>query len=57
MAVLDRSMVEAFANQRAALTGRIYPTRAGQHRSVQPVATVGSAHVRRCRVWRRVSIW
>ena len=51
-AFLDRSAVEAFANRRAALTGRIYPTRPDSI-GVELLATGGSAHVRRCRVWRR----
>ena len=53
---LDRSVVEAFANRRAALTGRIYPT-CPDSTGVELFATGNSAHVRRCRVWRRVSIW
>ena len=53
---LDRSVVEAFANRRAALTARIYPTRPDST-AVELFATGGSAHVRCCRVWRRASIW
>ena len=53
---LDRSVVEAFANRRAALTGRIYPTRPDST-AVGLFATGGNAHVRRYRVWRRASIW
>ena len=53
---LDRSVVEAFANRRAALTARIYPTRPDST-AVALFATGGSAHVRCCRVWRRASIW
>ena len=53
---LDRSVVEAFANRRAALTARIYPTRPDST-GVGLFATGGIAHVRCCRVWRRASIW
>ena len=53
---LDRSVVEAFANRRAALTGRIYPTRPDSTR-IELFATGGSAYVRRCRFWLRASIW
>ena len=53
---LDRSVVEVFANRRAALTGRIYPTRPDST-GVELFATGGSAYVRRCTVWRRASIW
>ncbi len=53
---LDRSVIEAFGNRRAALTGRIYPTRRDST-GIELFATCGSAHVRRCRVWRRASIW
>ena len=53
---LDRSVVEVFANRRAALTGRIYPTRPDST-GVELFGTAGSAEVRRCRVWHRISIW
>ena len=49
---LDRSVVEAFANRRAALTARIYPTRPDSA-GVELFATGGNAHLRRYRVWRR----
>ena len=52
---LDRSVVEAFANCRAALTARIYPTRADST-AIELFATGRSPHLRVCRVWRRVSI-
>ena len=38
-----------------ALVGRIYPTRADS--SGVALFATDSAHVRRCRVWRRASIW
>ncbi len=55
-AFLDRSVVEAFGNRRAALTGRVYPTRPDSI-GLELFARCGSAHVRRCRIWRRASIW
>ena len=53
---LDRSVVEAFANRRAALTARIYPTRPDST-AVELFATGGSAHVRCCLLRRRAPIW
>ena len=55
-AFLDRSVVEAFGNRRAALTGRIYPTRPDST-GMELFAVGGRAHVRCCRIWRRASIW
>jgi sucrose-6-phosphate hydrolase SacC (GH32 family) len=54
-AFLDRSVVEAFGNRRAALTSRIYPTRPDST-GIELFAAGGSAHVRHCRVARRASI-
>ena len=53
---LDRSVVETFANRRAALSGRIYPAQPDST-GVELFATGGSARVRYCRVWGRSSIW
>ena len=53
---LDRSVVEAFANRRTALTARIYPMRPDST-GIEPFATGATAHLRRFRVWRRASIW
>ena len=53
---LDRSVVEAFGNRRAALTGRVYPTRPDST-GVEMFVTGGHAYARCCRTWRRASIW
>jgi len=53
---LDRSVLEVFANERACLTSRIYPTRADSL-GVGLFAVGGKAKVKRLDVWQMKSIW
>jgi beta-fructofuranosidase len=52
---LDRSVIEVFANQRACVTSRIYPSRPDS----QGVGLFahGDAHLRTARIWHLRSIW
>ncbi len=53
---LDRSVIEVYANERAALTARVYPTRADSL-GVDAFAVGGSARVLSCDVWEMQGIW
>lgn len=53
---LDRSVIEIFANERLALTERIYPTRADSL-GVGLFARGGGARLRRLDAWRMGAIW
>jgi beta-fructofuranosidase len=47
---LDRSVIEVFANERACLTSRVYPTRADSN-GLALVAEGGAARVTTMDVW------
>ena len=53
---LDRSVLEVFANGRACLTSRIYPTRSDSL-GVAIAATAGRARLRSLDAWTMPSIW
>jgi len=53
---LDRSVIEVFANDRACLTARVYPTRPDS-RGIGLFVSGGSITVRRLDLWRMASIW
>jgi beta-fructofuranosidase len=53
---LDRSIVEVFANERACITARVYPTRPDS-RDIGLFAKGGIATARRLDLWRMASIW
>ena len=53
---IDRSVIEVFANQRACVTGRVYPTRADSL-GLDLLAQTGSATVAELDVWVLGSIW
>lgn len=53
---LDRSVIEVFANGRACITSRIYPTRSDSL-GLELTGIAGRAYVRRLDVWEMRSIW
>ena len=53
---LDRSTIEVFANRRACVSDRVYPTREDSL-GVQLFARGGEAKVRTLKVWRKSSIF
>jgi len=53
---IDRSVIEVFANERACVTGRVYPTRADSL-GLDLLAQTGSATVADLDVWVLGSIW
>lgn len=53
---LDRSVIEVFANERAAIAHRVYPTRADSQ-GVDLFATGGTARLISLHAWEMSSIW
>lgn len=53
---IDRSVIEVFANERACVTGRVYPTRADSL-GLDLLVQTGSATVAELDVWALGSIW
>jgi beta-fructofuranosidase len=53
---VDHSVVEVYANSKACLTTRIYPTRADSV-GVEPVARDGSAHLQNLDIWEMAAVW
>jgi sucrose-6-phosphate hydrolase SacC (GH32 family) len=54
--LVDRSVIEAFADGRAAIAGRAYPTLRASV-SIEPYVKGGTARLRSLDVWRMKSIW
>lgn len=54
--LVDRSIVEAFADSRVAVSGRVYPSLADSI-GIQPFAEGGAATLRKLDVWEMKSIW
>jgi beta-fructofuranosidase len=54
--LVDRSVVEAFGDDRAAIAGRVYPKRSGSF-GVRLLVEGGEATLRSLDVWQMESIW